>query len=145
MVGLSGGETQVLAFCFVGSIVEIQREHAEKQGLVPTGVDATEYPIVMDSPYGQLGMAYRTTVSDYIPMVTDQVIVLVTDSQWEGATARSLREKSGKSYVLMQHATAEKLAEHHLSSIALSGREYPFVVPSTTGYEWTEIVGVNND
>lgn len=144
LVGLSGGETQVLAFCFVGSIIEIQREHAEQQGLVPTGVDATEYPIVMDSPYGQLSMAYRKTVSEYIPKVTDQVIVLVTDSQWEGATASILREKSGKAYVLKQHATPENLGKHHLSAISLGGREYPFVVPSSTGYEWTEIVEVSH-
>ena len=145
VVGLSGGETQVLAFCFVGSIIEIQRHHAQQQGLVPTGVDATEYPIVMDSPYGQLSTSYRKTVSEYIPKVTDQVIVLVTDSQWEGATASILREKTGQSYVLKQHATPETLGQHHLASISLGGRQYDFVSPSTTGYEWTEVVEVAND
>lgn len=142
VVGLSGGETQVLAFCFVGSIIEIQRQHAKQQGLVPAGVNATEYPIVMDSPYGQLSTSYRKTVSEYIPEVTDQVIVLVTDSQWEGATASILQDKTGQSYVLKQHATSETLGQHHLASISLRGRQYDFVSTSTTGYEWTKVVEV---
>jgi len=139
VVGLSKGETQVLAFCFIGSIIEIQREHVEKQGLIPAGVDATEYCIAMDSPYGQLAKNYRETVSKYIPEVTDQVILFVTDSQWQVGAQEIMGERVGKQYVLTQHATAENLEGNKLASVSLNGKDYPFVQASKTGFEWTEI------
>lgn len=142
-VGLSGGETQQLAFAFVGSVIEIQREHSETDSL-GVGVDATSIPIVMDSPYGQLSGAYRAAVSRYIPEVADQVIVLVTDSQWEGAAASSLRDRVGASFVMKQHATQETIAKHMVGSVTLGGREYKFVEPTQTGYEWTEILEVSD-
>ena len=83
----------------------------------------------------RLSNCYLKTIQEYIPQISDQVIVLVTDFQRESATASMLRERTGMSQLLKQHATQENLLKHHLASVSLGGREYDFVSPSTTGYE----------
>lgn len=102
-VDKSRGERQIASLTFIGSLAKIARERYElesSQEHFSGGI----YPIVMDSPYGALDDEHRRTVSKVIPTMAEQVIVLVTDSQWRGPVANELDEIADKQYRLnFQH------------------------------------------
>lgn len=98
-VNKSRGERQVASLSFIGSLVDIARERYESEEdykFFSGGI----YPIVMDSPFGSLDNQHRRDVSETIPMLANQVIVLVTDSQWEGPVKKSMLDRIGRQYYL---------------------------------------------
>jgi len=98
-VDKSRGERQIASLTFIGSLVQIARERYESD------TDAEYfsggiYPIVMDSPFGALDDEHRRTVSRVIPRMAEQVVVLVTDSQWRGPVASEMNEIASRQYRL---------------------------------------------
>ncbi len=93
------GETQIASLAFIGSLVAIARERYEKdtQSAYFTG---GIYPIVMDSPFGALDDEHRRQVARLIPDLGNQVVVLVTDSQWGGPVESEMGEIAGAQYTL---------------------------------------------
>lgn len=98
-VDKSRGERQIASLTFIGSLVQIARERYESD----TGTEYFSggiYPIVMDSPFGALDDDHRRTVSHVIPRMAEQVVVLVTDSQWRGPVANELNDIANCQYRL---------------------------------------------
>ncbi|WP_207886922.1 AAA family ATPase [Pseudomonas sp. 30_B] len=96
----STGENQVTSLCFISSIVNSAKERASKQGVFQKG---GIFPIVMDSPFGALDPEYRQKVANLIPALADQVIVMVSKSQWRGEVESELSKRLGKQYTLKYH------------------------------------------
>ncbi|HEJ2409008.1 TPA: AAA family ATPase [Pseudomonas aeruginosa] len=96
----STGENQVTSLCFISSIVNSAKERASKPGVFQKG---GIYPIVMDSPFGALDPEYRQKVATFIPALADQVIVMVSKSQWRGEVESELSKRLGKQYTLKYH------------------------------------------
>lgn len=95
----SRGERQIASLGFIGSLVQIARERYESSSdseYFSGGI----YPIMMDSPFGALDDAHRRQVSRVIPQMAEQVVVLVTDSQWRGPVANELTDIAGEQYRL---------------------------------------------
>jgi DNA sulfur modification protein DndD len=90
-VDKSRGERQIASLTFIGSLTKIARERY-KSDSEETYFSGGIYPVIMDSPYGALDDEHRRTVSQVIPTMAEQVIVLVTDSQWRGPVANELEE-----------------------------------------------------
>ena len=57
-----------------------------------------DYPIVMDSPFGNLDPTHKENVAKGIPALASQVIVIVSDAQWNGIVAESMKDKVGAVY-----------------------------------------------
>jgi DNA sulfur modification protein DndD len=98
-VNKSRGERQVASLSFIGSLVDIARERYEAEEdykFFSGGI----YPIVMDSPFGSLDNQHRRDVSETIPQLANQVIVLATDSQWEGPVKESMLDRIGRQFYL---------------------------------------------
>ena len=98
-VDKSRGERQIASLTFIGSLVQIARERYESEKdaeYFSGGI----YPIVMDSPFGALDDEHRRTVSRVIPRMAEQVVVLVTDSQWRGPVASEMNEIASRQYRL---------------------------------------------
>lgn len=98
-VDKSRGERQIASLSFIGSLVDIAREQyidKDDAEYFTGGI----YPIVMDSPFGALDSNHRSEVSQILPQLADQVIVLVTDTQWDGTVETEMRGKVGKEYTL---------------------------------------------
>ena len=98
-VGMSTGERQIASLAFIGGLVDIARERYEekKDAIYFKG---GLYPIIMDSPFGYLDKEYRKAVSEGMPKLADQVIVLVTDTQWEGDVEEAMKGRADTIYQL---------------------------------------------
>lgn len=141
---LSGGQQNALGLAFVGSLAEIQKGILEHKGQIAIGNDSSKFCVVMDSPYGVFDHTAQGKISSYIPSVTDQVIVLVTDSQWSSANESAMRNRISKQYVLCYHATPGEKKGNIGSSkkMTVAGREFDLVRSSDQDYSWTDIIAV---
>lgn len=135
VLGASTGEKQVLALSFVASLVKALEQSSQDPdagrqfGLALGGV----FPLVMDSPFGSLEDYYREKVAEWVPKLAQQVIVLVSSTQWRDEAERALDGKIGASYILELHTTKENASR----SLTLRGNNHPYVVSSQDAYEYT--------
>lgn len=98
-VAKSTGERQVASLSFIASLVSLAKDRYESEE------DATYftggiYPMLMDSPFGYLDPTYQQRVSQTLPEMGEQVIVLVTESQWSDAVAGEMAAIAGQQYEL---------------------------------------------
>jgi DNA sulfur modification protein DndD len=106
-VPTSTGERQVASLAFIGALTYLTREqYRSNQNNVyfQGGV----YPMVMDAPFGYLGTEYQRGVSQQIPTLADQVVVLVTEPQWEAEVKEHLERTAGRQYYLEYHDPDEE-------------------------------------
>jgi DNA sulfur modification protein DndD len=134
--GASTGEKQVLSLAFVGALSAKARstfERAKQQGknLFRGGL----YPLVIDSAFGNLEVEYRRDVAKWIPTLSPQLILLVSESQFRQEVEQELLPMIGKEWVL-RCETPKKTSR----DITLFGRSYPYVVQSADGFERTTFV-----
>ena len=120
-VALSTGQRQVTSLVFIASLVSLARRRAE----IPTilkGLSGSEYPMVMDSPFGQLSLQFREGVAKWIPTLAPQVVIFASSTQYEGPVADVLRKarRVGKRYYLCYHGP--KLALNARSELSLEGK-----------------------
>ena len=52
----------------------------------------------MDAPFAKLDSTHRKNVTQLIPTLTDQIILLSADSQWDDDVQASLENKIGRIY-----------------------------------------------
>lgn len=98
-VNKSRGERQVASLSFISSLVDLARERYEadrEYKFFSGGI----YPVVMDSPFGALDNEHRRGVSRAIPRLAEQVVVMATDSQWEGPVREEMSSRIGQQYYL---------------------------------------------
>ncbi|MBA7709151.1 hypothetical protein ES703_118063 [subsurface metagenome] len=96
---MSTGERQIASLSFIGGLVDITREQYEKKKdakYFKGGI----YPIIMDSPFGYLDEDYRKVIGEGMPKLAEQVIVLVTSTQWKGEVEKTMKKKADKEYHL---------------------------------------------
>ena len=135
----STGERQILSLAFIGSIIDLTREYQKQGGSLP-GPDSSHFPMVMDSPFGTLSI-YRHAIAEHIPRLADQVVVMVSPSQWRGDVERSMIGRAGQQYVL-SYSTPKEGAER--LSTEVNGTTFNLIDKSPNEYEFTEIVEVPN-
>lgn len=102
----STGESQITSLSFVGSIVSIARERSADAA--SENFRGGIFPIVMDSPFGALDDDYRDKIADYIPALAEQVIVMVSGSQWRGAVESKVTPRMAKEYTLYSLTPADQ-------------------------------------
>ena len=120
-VATSTGQRQVMSLVFIASLVAL----AQRRNEIPTilkDLHGGDYPLVMDSPFGQLGDEFRAAIAKHVPALAPQTIVLVSSSQYKGDVERELGESSrvGRRYVLRYHAPSKR--EDAPDSISLGGK-----------------------
>lgn len=122
-VAKSTGQGQVTSLVFIASLVSLARRRDE----IPTilkGLEGGEYPMVMDSPFGQLGDEFRAGVSKWIPTLAPQVVVFVSSSQYKGKVEELLNEggRVGRRYLLAYHGPTKR--SDAIASITLAGKRF---------------------
>ena len=102
LVAKSTGERQVASLSFIASLVSLAKNQYESDQDT-TYFTGGIYPMLMDSPFGYLDPTYQRRVSQKLPEMAEQVVVLVTESQWSDAVAGELADIAGQSYKLQYH------------------------------------------
>lgn len=118
----STGERQVTSLSFISSIISLAKEkHYQKTSFFNGGL----FPLVMDSPFGALDDDYREKVAGSVSVLAQQVIMFVSNSQWEGRVKLACKNKVGKSYKLIYHSPKlEKSKEDEYTVFSDNGFEY---------------------
>lgn len=137
-VGPSTGESALLSLSFIGAVINQARELTAKRDRLP-GPDSSVFPVVMDSPFGSLDPVYRRQVAQNLPALANQVVVMLSKTQFQGEVENTMHAKIGKEYVLRYHSPR---ADAHEDQIARYGATYELVKRSPDEDEWTEIVEV---
>ncbi len=138
LVAASTGENQILSLSFIGGIIGRVREWIQENALM--GPDSSTFPIVMDSPFGSLDEIYRRQIAKTLPRLANQLVVLVTKTQWRGEVEQEMANYIGREYVLTYNSPKPDCEE---DSIELGGDRYPLVRQSQNEFEYTEIVEVD--
>lgn len=136
-VAASTGENQILSLSFIGGIIDRVRQWSQRNTLV--GYDSSTFPVVMDSPFGSLDRIYRRQVAKAIPQLANQLIILVTKTQWQGEVETETAKLIDRQYVLTYYSTKTDCESDWLE---LNKQNYPLVKRSLTDFEYTEIVAV---
>ena len=139
-VAASQGESQILSLSFISSIIDVAREKLGHRSEL-TETESVHYPIVMDSPFGSLDPTYRYQVAEHVPALADQVVLMVTESQWRGEVAAALARRINRQYVLTYYTPRSDV---QAESIELSGAEYDLVRQSPGEFEYSMIREVSN-
>lgn len=141
-VAHSQGQRQITSLVFIASLVALARRRDE----IPTilkGVEGGEYPMVMDSPFGQLGDEFRAGVAKWIPTLAPQVVLMVSSSQYGGAVESELgtSKRIGRRYYLCYHGPSKR--DEAKSRLTIGGKKLTVYKASTK--EFTEIKEVDLD
>ena len=110
VVNQSTGQRQITSLVFIASLVSLAQERAK----IPTilrGLSGAAYPMVMDSPFGQLSTRFRKGIAEIVPFLAPQVILFASAEQYfgkTGAVSDQLENSNriGKRYYLSYHAPA---------------------------------------
>ena len=57
-------------------------------------------PLVMDTPFGRLSGNHLSAVAENLPDLTSQLILFVTDREWDEASRTGLEPRSGAQFEL---------------------------------------------
>lgn len=136
-VAASTGENQILSLSFIGAIIDMVREWSKQSSLV--SLNSINFPMVMDSPFGSLDEIYRRQVAKAIPQLANQLVVLVTKTQWRHEVETEMKDYIEKQYVLTYISPKEDCQEDF---IILNNKSYPLVKRSENQFEYTDIVEV---
>jgi DNA sulfur modification protein DndD len=139
-VAQSTGQRQITSLVFVGSLVAL----AQQRNQIPTiikGLSGSVYPLVMDSPFGQLGSRFTRGIARLLPSLASQVIILVTARQYEGEVEEELKStgRIGKRYMLVYQAPS--LKPDAADELHIDGNRYQQYVAS--GEEMTNINSID--
>ena len=140
-VATSTGQRQIMSLVFIASLVAL----AKRRNEIPTilrDLHGGDFPLVMDSPFGQLGKEFRAAVARNIPELAPQLIILVSSTQYAGDVERELgqSERVGRRYVLRYHAPTKRADAN--DKVTIAGREFTIFLKDET--EHTQLSEVDS-
>lgn len=118
---LSKGEKQLLGLAFTGAIADYARDReGEEVDILLSGTDA---PLVVDAPFGELDDRYRKAVTNFLPEMAPQVVLLLSSSQGTEEVLAELEGKIGSQYILSRF---EKAASNgrEVETLDVNGRVF---------------------
>ena len=97
-VELSTGEGQITSLSFIGALVSYAKENQNDQTF--SNLCGNEYPIVMDSPFGNLDKIHTENVASNIGYLASQVIIIVSEKQWKGNVEENIQHQVSHKYFM---------------------------------------------
>lgn len=98
--GTSKGEAKNKALSFIGGLIYYAKELNKQNNSSEIESDGGIYPLVLDAPYGDLDNEYRLDFTKMLPVLSEQIIVMVSSGQWNSEIEEVVKDKIGKKYVL---------------------------------------------
>lgn len=88
---LSTGERQITSLSFIGALVAYAKEKVDSELI--TDFSGGDFPIVMDSPFGNLDPTHKANVAKGLPKLATQIIMIISDEQWNGTVEKNIAER----------------------------------------------------
>ncbi len=123
---LSSGQKAASALSFIASVINIAKQRFNSSGKHDYFTGGL-YPLVMDTPFGNADEDHSVKIARYIPELSDQVIILVSNKNWSEEVDDICRSKIGKEYSLIHYTPNPK-----------ENVDSNYERESTTGYEYSE-------
>jgi len=108
---LSTGEGQIASLAFIGSLVSYARE--KMQDKLMSDFSGGDFPVVMDSPFGNLSTGHKGNVAREIGNLASQVIIIVSDEQWSSIVEENIKPKLGVLYKMADGSDEEQSVGEH--------------------------------
>ena len=108
---LSTGEGQIASLAFIASLVSYAREKMHSKLLSDFG--GGDFPIVMDSPFGNLSAGHKQNVAREIGNLASQVIVVVSDEQWSSTVERNIMPRVNMIYQMSDGSVENQNVGEH--------------------------------
>lgn len=109
---LSTGEGQITSLSFIGALVSYAKD--KKDDKILSKLTAEEYPIVMDSPFGNLDEIHTKNVAKNIGKLSSQVIIVVSRKQWEGYVHENIIDQVKRKYIMVDGVIEANSGEYTL-------------------------------
>lgn len=140
-VAKSTGENQILSLSFIGSVSDYARQlyqEAQKDELLD--FHGGIYPIIMDSPFGNLDENYKRSVAEGLPSFANQVCIIVSKSQGTGIVLEKLKQFVDHIYIISYYTPKEDYKNEYFK---YEGEDFKYITLSENNKEWANIVEVN--
>ncbi|MBU5310599.1 hypothetical protein KQI38_01040 [Tissierella carlieri] len=97
---LSTGESQVSSLSFIGALVSYSRDKQDSE--LYSSFMGGDFPIVMDSPFGNLDSLHSAHIAKGIGDLSNQVVIIVSQKQWGSEVEKNIYHRLGKMYELVE-------------------------------------------
>ena len=115
-VGMSKGESKNKALSFIGGLIYYAKELNLNKGIDMFSQGGI-YPLVLDAPYGDLDNEYRMEFTKMLPILSEQIIVMVSSGQWNEKIEEVIKERIGKIYILENQRRSSEEKSYDITDI----------------------------
>jgi DNA sulfur modification protein DndD len=84
---------------------------------------ATVAPLVIDAPFGVLDDAYRKVVVSNLPQYANQLVFIVSSSQWTADMDKAIHKQIGKEFCLVMEESSPQ-ADKEIDIISIREKQY---------------------
>lgn len=104
IIGPSNGETNLLSLVYVSALLEFCKER--KNDDQPHLINGTSATLTLDSPFSDLDDWYDKIAAEFIPIMNEQVILLLSSKQIN-TVKNELKDKIGSAYVARMYVDSQ--------------------------------------
>lgn len=121
LIGQGDGLNLLLNLSITAALIAFVRNNQAVRD--PLLASATVAPLVIDAPFGVLDTSYRNVVVSSLPEHAEQVVFLVSSSQWGEDMDMAIRDRIGAEYCLILEQKGSQ-GEKQLDTFRIAGREF---------------------
>lgn len=130
----STGETKLLGYSFIGSILQLHKENNEN----------SEYPLLIDAPFAGLaskGTDYKQQAAKYLLNVAGQLVFFLTNDDWAGDVKEYLEPYIGKHYAMINHT--DNIQGHTDTELSIAKINIDLCLNTDKGFKYASIQEVS--
>ena len=120
----SRGESKLISLLFISCLIDLAREEELNKANDDIQIGAGIYPIVVDSPYGELDTEYKKSISKVLKQLAPQVVLLLNQSQWDKNIEEIFSDSLSNVYRLIAHRPKLKFLDAQKNIINFEGKAY---------------------
>jgi DNA sulfur modification protein DndD len=124
----SRGESKLISLLFISCLIDLAREEEQNKTNDDIQIGAGIYPIVVDSPYGELDTEYKKSISKVLKQLAPQVILLLNQSQWDRNIEEIFSNSLSNVYRLIAHRPKLKFLDVQKNVVNFKGKAYELEV-----------------
>ena len=143
-VGESTGESQMLSLAFIGNLLKLAKDlfhNKDKNPNIFPNFSGGIYPLVIDSPFGQIDDHYRPQIIKAAINLAPQIVLFVSGSQWDGAIDKEVRPYISTEYLIKYYKPKKEWTEKDNKDhvIEINGAKYNFLEKTDNDFESSEL------